>query len=1181
MRDAQKKSIKFDAVATVPMTTTERLPTLLKANFRLGETVSKPILSLLEVIDNGAEVWLSKGDMKMFMNKDYEKGITLTRRHNTLGMEVMAFTSAKEARQFASNCTLTEDADLQDVMIEGEHSSGSGGPPEAAREQSAPAARASMGQDEALHPDSRVDDLRARLQELMQPIYGTKEILWTRLSKAEKEFKAHRDKMQELRERHERAVEEGPTVAPRVVHQPGDPSPEERAAHEVLHMTKAPWCEACVRGNQTGKPHHRLTHEQKDIGKGLILLDFAYLKTDGEWCDLGEPEPVAAELYATTLIMVDADTLMMRAVSLPTKAVGEYAIATVLDFLSSLNLERTVIKTDGEPTICALAAAVKAKRTRPTDLEHGSLKDSAGMGGVEAPIRWWQAKVRTFRYDLERRYGVRLRADEPMWCWLTRYAAWATSMYRVRADGNTSHKSAYGVGYRGEILPFGETALFKVPESHTRQVTAKVTRNKGESMFVKGIWVGKHRESDDYIFLTAGGWHRARTVRRLETQRRADTKVWAKIRAVPWEPRSARPLDEHVQVPVEMPLVASTLREEQLTKLVESQAASASAPAGGVPAPAPAASAAAPAAASSSSSPADAPRPMQAAKRPGAEPNDEPPEKRATVEDQLLQDLRSMDESEESETKRMRFAAAVSLDEPVDYKPLEGLTIDLLSKISTLSDAEELEGKRGALAMLAHYGVYKDVPADECQGMKELRARWEPQTRGSEVKWRYVAQEFKWMETRDDVFAASSTAQTSRMVDFVSIKEDGYGTFVADCVKAYYQADQLEEVCVKPPLEYLRLLEKLGKNSDVKWKLLKMLPGQRIAGAGWIATARKRLEAAGYENCQALPQFFYDRKRKVLLELHMDDIHGTGPVDQLAAAIAELRGVFDLKASDTIRVGRYSHLKRERLRMENGDVMIRPSLKYIEDLIVVMDMSDAKIVSCPSLMEDRPEDDEELSSEAAKIFRSCVGIALYVMPDRPDIQRDVQILTRNLRNPTAFDRKRLVKLVRYLKGTKTFGMLMRKPHGDKGKVLLELFSDTDFAGCKETRRAMTCGVTRLDKTVTSVFARRQGVQSTSSGEAEFYGATSVVMDGRVIKHFLEWLGYEVTYQLLLDSSAAKAMVQRDGVGKLKHMDVRALWIQAERRDHGLVTRKVPGAKTMQTWERRRIRRIASWSCATC
>ena len=266
-----------------------------------------------------------------------------------------------------------------------------------------------------------------------------------------------------------------------------------------------------------------------------------------------------------------------------------------------------------------------------------------------------------------------------------------------------------------------------------------------------------------------------------------------------------------------------------------------------------------------------------------------------------------------------------------------------------------------------------------------------------------------------------------------------------------------------------------------------------------------------------------------------------------------------------ITVGRYSNLKRERMRLENGDIMIRPSVKYIDDMVALLSMEDAKEAVCPSLPEERPEnpeDDAALDAEESTIFRSVVGIALYITPDRPDIQRDVQVLTRSLRSPTSYDRRRLVRLVRYLKGTRTFGMVMKRPAGKKGKVELELYSDTDFAQCKETRRAMTCGVTCLDKVVTSVFARRQGVQSTSSGEAEFYGATSVVMDGRIVKHFLEWLKYEVYYVLCLDSSAAKAMVQRDGVGKVKHLDTRALWIQAERRDHGLTTRKVPGEKNL-------------------
>ncbi len=51
------------------------------------------------------------------------------------------------------------------------------------------------------------------------------------------------------------------------------------------------------------------------------------------------------------------------------------------------------------------------------------------------------------------------------------------------------------------------------------------------------------------------------------------------------------------------------------------------------------------------------------------------------------------------------------------------------------------------------------------------------------MKWRCVAQEFKWMELRDDVFAASSTAQTSRLLDFVGIKEENHGAFIGDCVK--------------------------------------------------------------------------------------------------------------------------------------------------------------------------------------------------------------------------------------------------------------------------------------------------------------------------------------------------------------------------------------------------------------
>eukprot|EP00959_Pyramimonas_sp_CCMP1952_P473848 9502444-Pyramimonas_sp.AAC.1 len=74
----------------------------------------------------------------------------------------------------------------------------------------------------------------------------------------------------------------------------------------------------------------------------------------------------------------------------------------------------------------------------------------------------------------------------------------------------------------------------------------------------------------------------------------------------------------------------------------------------------------------------------------------------------------------------------------------------------------------------------------------------------------------------------------------------------------------------------------------------------------------------------------------------MDDFHGEGPISSLEGIIKRLREVFDLKATDVIRQGRYSHLKRDRLRLMNGNIMLRPNVKHIDDLIYVMGMEKAK-----------------------------------------------------------------------------------------------------------------------------------------------------------------------------------------------------------------------------------------------
>ena len=68
----------------------------------------------------------------------------------------------------------------------------------------------------------------------------------------------------------------------------------------------------------------------------------------------------------------------------------------------------------------------------------------------------------------------------------------------------------------------------------------------------------------------------------------------------------------------------------------------------------------------------------------------------------------------------------------------------------------------------------------------------------------------------------------------------------------------------------------------------------------------------------------------------------------------------------------------------------------------------------------------------------------------------------------------------------------------------------------------------------------------------------MVFDGRLLKYLFEWMGYRVVYNLWTVSSSAKSIVQRDGVGKIKHLDVRPLWLQAERDSHNLLIKQAAG-----------------------
>lgn len=59
---------------------------------------------------------------------------------------------------------------------------------------------------------------------------------------------------------------------------------------------------------------------------------------------------------------------------------------------------------------------------------------------------------------------------------------------------------------------------------------------------------------------------------------------------------------------------------------------------------------------------------------------------------------------------------------------------------------------------------------------------------------------------------------------------------------------------------------------------------------------------------------------------------------------------------------------------------------------------------------------------------------------------------------------------------------------------------------------------------------------------------------------LQDLGVKVDIEMMTDSTAGKSIIGRTGVGKLRHLETKYLWVQQATRQGRLKTRKVKGTE---------------------
>ena len=76
-----------------------------------------------------------------------------------------------------------------------------------------------------------------------------------------------------------------------------------------------------------------------------------------------------------------------------------------------------------------------------------------------------------------------------------------------------------------------------------------------------------------------------------------------------------------------------------------------------------------------------------------------------------------------------------------------------------------------------------------------------------------------------------------------------------------------------------------------------------------------------------------------------------------------------------------------------------------------------------------------------------------------------------------------------------------------------------------------------------VWSVNQQVIATSSGEAEYYGMVKGASNGLGLQGMLQDSGVKLNILLKTDSSAAKGIASRRGLGKVRHIELSELWLQ--------------------------------------